>query len=126
MVDETIRKRNRNNKSRGRADENYVAKRLGGVRHLANTGGPEDVRHPDLVIQVKGGKSVITEILRQAMVTAVKGLAMYPGSSKIPAVVTADRKVPNKVTWMIHLSLEDYCAQQGYDIVSIKAALEEE
>jgi hypothetical protein len=76
------------NRERGKADERDIARRLGGVRHPANTGGPEDISHSKLAIQVKGGKNVTTKVIRDGMASAeVAGSA----SGKLPTLVLVDR-----------------------------------
>jgi hypothetical protein len=79
----------RRNRDRGAEDEREVARRLGGRRHPANTGGPEDNEHDWLAIQTKGGKQVITQVIRDAMVSA-KLAAL--GKNKLPCVALVDRR----------------------------------
>jgi hypothetical protein len=76
------------NKHRGADDERDHAHRLGGRRHLANTGGPEDVAHPGFSVQVKGGKSVTTTIFRSGMDDAEEA---YLRSGKPPLLAITDR-----------------------------------
>ncbi len=76
------------NKHRGADDERDHAHRLGGRRHLANTGGPEDVSHPGFAVQVKGGKSVTTTIFRSGMDDAEEA---YLRSGKPPLLAITDR-----------------------------------
>lgn len=79
----------RNSKARAKSDERDVAARLGGKRHLADTGGPEDVAHEWLAVQVKGGKAVVTQALREGMDSAQVAAV---GKTKLPCVVLVDRK----------------------------------
>lgn len=76
------------NKGRGADDERDHGHRLGGRRHLANTGGPEDVEHPQFAIQVKGGKSVTTAIFRSGMDDAEEASLR---SGKPPLLAITDR-----------------------------------
>lgn len=76
------------NKHRGADDERDHAHRLGGRRHRANTGGPEDVEHPQFAVQVKGGKSVTTAIFRSGMDDAEEASLR---SGKPPLLAITDR-----------------------------------
>ncbi len=76
------------NKHRGADDERDHAHRLGGRRHLANTGGPEDVEHPGFAVQVKGGKTVTTTIFRSGMDDAEEASLL---SGKPPLLAITDR-----------------------------------
>ncbi len=76
------------NKGRGADDERDHAHRLGGRRHLANTGGPEDVEHPQFAVQVKGGKSVTTATFRSGMDDAEEASLR---SGKPPLLAITDR-----------------------------------
>ncbi len=76
------------NKARGKEDERRVARLLGGERHKADTGGPEDVSHPWLSIQVKGGKRVMTAEVR-AGVESARVAAV--GTTKLPICAVVDR-----------------------------------
>ena len=76
------------NKHRGADDERDHAHRLGGRRHLANTGGPEDVEHPQFAVQVKGGKSVTTVVFREGMDDAEEASLR---SGKPPLLAITDR-----------------------------------
>ena len=95
MVDR--RKIGRNSKRRSANDERDVAKATGGRRHWANIGGPEDVEHPTLAIQVKGGKSVTTVIARGGMEGARQAAE---GTDKLPALVTVDRSGTRTDRWI--------------------------
>ena len=74
------------NKARAKTDERDVAKILGGERHPADVGGPEDVRHPWLSIQVKGGLRVVNDTIRIGLAAA-----QATTEAKLPAVVLVDR-----------------------------------
>lgn len=76
------------NKGRGADDERDHAHRLGGRRHLANTGGPEDVEHPQFAVQVKGGKVVTTATFRSGMDDAEEASLR---SGKPPLLAITDR-----------------------------------
>lgn len=100
----------RNNKHRGASDERDVARILGGKRHLADTGGPEDVQHNSFAIQVKGGKAVVTQPMRDALASA---RAAAVGTAKLPAVVLIDRRGTRLQRW-ICFALEEFAAEHGY------------
>ena len=102
--------RGRNSRKRGAQDERDVARILGADRHWANSGGPEDCEHPDLAIQVRGGKAVVNEKLRDGM-TQAKVAAV--GVSKLPCVVLVDRKT-SRVRRYIVFELETYADYHGY------------
>jgi len=76
------------NKHRGKVDERDVARILGGTRHLADTGGAEDVKHDLFAIQVKGGLRVLNDTVR-AGVAAARVAAI--GTNKLPVCVVVDR-----------------------------------
>lgn len=88
MGDVDRRKVGRNNKSRSKIYENQVADIVGGKRHLADTGGPEDVAHPWLAIQVKSGISLINKTIREGLETARKAVK---GEEKLPCLVAVQR-----------------------------------
>lgn len=81
-------KQGRNSKARAKGYEREVARMIGGKRHLADTGGPEDVLHPEFAIQVKSGLKVGSVALRDGM--ALAKLAALT-SHKLPAVALVDR-----------------------------------
>lgn len=98
------------NKARGAADERDIAKRLGGKRHPADTGGDEDIEHPELCIQVKGGGTVVTEVMRGAMASA-KAAANHP--AKLPAVALVDRRGTRLQRYIV-FDLDQWAAWYGY------------
>lgn len=75
------------NKKRGAEDERDVGRILGATRHPADTGGKEDLEHPTLCIQVKGGLRVVTDTIREGLDAATA--ACPPG--KLPVLVVVDR-----------------------------------
>ncbi len=79
-------KRGRTSKNRGKVDEREVARILGAVRHPADTGGDEDLRHEVLSIQVRGGLRVVNETIRDGL---AKAQATTEG--KLPVLVLVDR-----------------------------------
>lgn len=87
MVDKA--RQGRNNKQRGASYEREVARILGGTRHKADTGGPEDIRHPWLAVQIKSGLTVGSVALRDGMALARAAAA---GTNKLPATVLVDRR----------------------------------
>lgn len=97
------------NKHRGAQDERDVARILGGKRHLADTGGPEDVEHDWLAIQVKGGATVTTAPLRDGIVAA-KLAAL--GKNKLPVCVLVDRRGTRLARYVV-IELGDFAAWFG-------------
>jgi hypothetical protein len=83
------RKIGRNNKDRAKTYENDAAALLGGKRHLANTGGPEDVLHPWLAVQVKSGLSLVNQIILGGLASAQ---IAAEGVEKLPCVMLYDRR----------------------------------
>ena len=100
------------NKERGKTDEKDVARILGGRRHLADTGGPEDVAHESLAIQVKGGQRVINDTVR-AGVDSARVAAV--GTHKLPVCVVVDRSGTRIRRYAVML-LEDFAAWGGYGV----------
>jgi hypothetical protein len=90
------------NKARGKQDERDVARIMGGERHPADTGGDEDVSHPLFAIQVKGGKTVVTQVMRDGMASAQRA-----AGDKLPALVTVDRRGTRLQRW-ITFPLDDF------------------
>ena len=76
------------NKARAKVDENDVARILGGKRHWADVGGPEDVAHDRYEIQVKGGLRVANDTIRNGLSSAQ---AAAIGTGKLPVLVLVDR-----------------------------------
>lgn len=103
-------KRGRNAKLRGKADERDVARIIGGRRHPADTGGCEDVEHPELCVQVKGGGAVVTETMRTALQSAHAGAG---GTGKLAAVVLVDRRGTRLQRW-ICFDLQEWADWHGY------------
>ena len=100
----------KNNKQRGKADELRVARKLGCTRHPADTGGGEDLRHPELCFQVKGGLRVINSTIRDGMQAAkVEAVGLH----KLPAVVVVDRSGTRLREYVV-FELEPWCAWYGY------------
>ncbi len=99
----------KNNKKRSKGYENEVARRIGGKRHLADTGGPEDVQHEWLACQVKSGLNVCNDILRGGMASA-KAAAV--GANKLPCVVLIDRK-PTRLGYYIVFELDAFADWNG-------------
>lgn len=100
----------RNNKSRAKGYEREVANILGGKRHPADTGGPEDVSHPELAIQIKSGKTVVTAAMRAGLVSARKAAAE---NGKLPALVLVDRRGTQLQRWVC-FPLEEFADWRGY------------
>ena len=97
-------------KTRAKQDERDVARILGGKRHPADAGGPEDIEHPELSIQVKGGSAVVTEVMRAGMAQAVAGAAT---SGKLPALVLVDRRGTRNRRYIV-FGLETWADWYGY------------
>ena len=83
-------KTGRLNKSRGKVDERDIGRRLGLTRFRADTGDKLDLRGKGLAIQVKGGATVASAIMRQAMAEAEAGAADFPGD--IACIALVDRR----------------------------------
>lgn len=98
------------NKERGKEDEREVARILGGRRHLADTGGKEDVAHDSLAIQVKGGQRVINDTVRFGVDAARAAAA---GTHKLPICVVVDRS-SNRLRRYAVIELTDFAAWGGY------------
>jgi len=105
----TMPRSSRSNKQRGKSYEREVAKRMGGTRHVADTGGPEDVEHELYAIQVKSGLNVCNQILRDGMASA-KAAAV--GKNKLPCVVLVDRK-PTRLGYYIVFELDPFADWHG-------------
>ena len=97
------------NKARGKQDERDVARIIGGVRHLADTGGAEDVAHPLYAVQVKGGKTVTTAVARLGWDTAVKAAE---GTDKHPMLVLVDRSGA-RVRRFVVFELDGWAEREG-------------
>lgn len=100
----------RNNKHRGASDERDIARRLGGKRHPADTGGNEDIEHPELSIQVKGGSTVVTEVIRRGMASAKAGSR---DGAKLAAVALVDRRGTRLERYIV-FDLDQWAAWHGY------------
>lgn len=108
MPDPERVKRGRNSKERGKQDERDVAAIVGGRRHPADSGGPEDVEHPTLSIQVKGGITAASVVLKTGMAAAKLAAE---GTGKLAALVLVDRSGP-RLKRYICFDLEDWQARQ--------------
>lgn len=100
----------RNNKARGKQDERDVARIIGGKRHPADSGGHEDIEHSELAIQVKGGGTCVTEIMRVGMASAKAAGAV---SGKLPALVLVDRRGTRLQRYIV-FDLAQWCDYHGY------------
>ena len=101
--------RGRASKRRGAQDERDVARIIGGRRHLADTGGPEDIRHDWLAVQVKGGGAVVTRAMRDGHAQAVTAAG---GHHKLAAVVLVDRR-GTRLRRYIAFELQEYANWMG-------------
>lgn len=97
------------NKARAKQDERDVAAILGGHRHPADIGGLEDVEHPYLSIQVKGGLRVVNDTIREAVDA---GRAGAVNTGKLGCAVLVDRG-GTRIRRYIVFSLDDYAAWEG-------------
>lgn len=77
-------------KERGKSDERDIGRRLGLTRFRADTGDKLDLHGKGLAIQVKGGATVASAIMRQAMAEAEAGAADFPGD--IACIALVDRR----------------------------------
>lgn len=98
----------RNNKSRSKNMERQVAKIVSGKRHLADTGGLEDVEHPDFSIQVKSGIKLVNKTLKGGL-DAVKVHVETTKSGKLPMLVAVDRD-SKKLRYFAIFELESFIA----------------
>lgn len=106
MVDRV--KINRGNRNRGREYENDAARILGGKRHLANTGGKEDVKHPVLCIQVKGGVSIVRQ---DPIITGLESAqAASIDNNKLACNVVYNRRSGKPLQKLIIFDLEEFAA----------------
>src|SRR3990167_11182629 len=110
LVDPARSRRGRNAKARGKADEREIARRLGGQRYPADTGGEADIDHPTFCIQVKGGAAVATQVMRDALASA---RAAAVGTGKLPTVALVDRRGSRNQRWLC-FDLEEFAAFHGY------------
>lgn len=100
----------RASKARAKTYERDVAKSLGGKRFPADTGGPLDVLVPGFAgVQVKSGKNVVTEVIRQGMAEAVAGCA---GTNLTPILAVIDRRPARNQAYII-LRLPDWVDLHG-------------
>lgn len=83
-------------KARGKADERRIGKILGLTRFPADTGGAIDLRGYGFAIQVKGGYTVTTSIMREALGQARAGT----GTGEIPCVALVDRSGARIQEWL--------------------------
>ena len=105
------------NKARGKQDERDVARILGGVRHMADTGGPEDVSHPLYAIQVKGGMTVVTAVMRAGLASAIKAAE---GTDKLPMLALVDRSGGRLQRWVC-FPMEAWAAREGLAVDEVAA-----
>ena len=110
MTDTERSRRGRNSKSRAKTYEREVARKIGGTRHKADTGGPEDVEHSELAVQVKSGLAVVTQAMREGMAAAQ---AAAVGKNKLPVVALVDRK-GTRLGWWLCFEMDQWAAWHGY------------
>jgi hypothetical protein len=99
------------NKARGKADERDVAALLGGKRHPADVGGPEDVyvESLGLSVQVKG-RAAVPDYLRDGMESARVAAAARTGWTGV--LVLVDRSGTRLRRYVV-MDLEDFRAREG-------------
>lgn len=98
-------------KSRGKADERDIGRRLGLTRFRADTGDKLDLEGKGLAIQVKGGATVASAIMREAMREAEDGAKAFP--QDIPCIALVDRRVRPLRRW-ICFDLDAFAEKFGY------------
>lgn len=104
------RRMGRNNKARGKVYEREIARALGTTRHWGDAGGPEDlVSVGGMAIQIKSGKTVVTEVMREALASA----RLAAGTEHLPTVVLIDRRGTRIQRW-IAFPFEEWAASNGY------------
>lgn len=110
-VDPIVRKRLKNAKAKGVAYEHRAAKILGTERFKANTGGPIDlIPLNGMYVQVKGGKAVVTEVMRKALVSARLEANKHHG---LPAVFLCDARGGPITDW-ICFPAKDWADWHGF------------
>ena len=107
--------RGRASKARAKSDERDIARFLGGKRHLADTGGPEDVQHEWLAIQVKGGKTVITQAIRDGMASAKLAAT---GRNVLPVLAVVDRRGSRLDRYLV-FDLHQFCNWFGVGLKEV-------
>ena len=100
----------RRNGARGANDERRAAEDLGGLRHWANSGRHEDVAHQALAIQVKGGKTVTTTIMRAGLDAAQLAAV---GTAKVPCLYIVDRS-GTRVRRLVVFEVDQLCQWLGW------------
>lgn len=103
--------RGRASKARGKTYERDIARRLGGTRHKADSGGGEDVEHDWLCIQVKSGGNVMTQCIRDGLASA---RASAVGKTKLPCVVVVDRRTGRLGRYIV-FELDAWAAWHGIE-----------
>jgi hypothetical protein len=98
-------------KERGKADERDIGRRLGLTRFRADTGDKLDLEGKGLAIQVKGGATVASVIMRQAMAEAEAGATSYKGD--LPCIALVDRRSRPLRRW-ICFDVDAFAAYFGY------------
>ena len=105
-------------KSRGKADERWVAKILGGARHPADTGGGEDVHvspgvaTQGLCVQVKGGQRLLNDTIRSGLDAARAAM----GPTELGCLVVIDRPAGRKTRAVVVFDLIEFARYHGYGI----------
>ena len=97
------------NKQRAKDDERDIARRLGGTRHWADTGGKEDVSHPFLSIQVKAGLRVANDTIREGL-DAARASAVT--QEKLGALAVVDR-AGGRVRRFLVFDLDEFANWHG-------------
>lgn len=100
----------RRSKTRGKADERWVANRIGGKRHPADSGGGEDVHVEGLCIQVKSGIRLLNNTIRFGLDSA----RSTASSAEIGCLVVIDRPQGRRLRSVIMFDYEEYCNWNGY------------
>ncbi|MDE2105801.1 MAG: hypothetical protein KGL39_51735 [Patescibacteria group bacterium] len=105
-----ITRRMRRNKANGVRYEHEAAVVLGTERYKANTGGPVDLIPVDgMQIQVKGGATVVTSIMRTALASARSACK----TGELPAVYLIDTRNTRNQHW-ICFPAKEWAAYHGY------------
>jgi len=96
-VDAALRAKMRRNKAAGVRHEKAAAAVLGTTRYKANTGGPVDLLPLDgIQIQVKGGATCVTAIMRAALASARSACK----TGELPAVYLIDTRAARNEHWI--------------------------
>lgn len=99
----------RASKARGKADERRWLAVVGATRFPADTGGKLDGKWDGHAVQIKGGPTVASVVMREALAEARAGA----GPGELPCVGLVDRRARPIQEW-ICFPLKEWAAWNGY------------